>query len=127
MSSQSVIEGGKLPEPVSAGGIAASGSASLPFEVASDALDAGRPPLRVADQPALTAKEETPARNHIGLSLLLCVSALAIVAAGAFFGYDYWTVGRFEVSTDDAYVQADNIAIAPRVAGYISEVLVGDN
>ncbi|MDI7862206.1 HlyD family secretion protein [Rhizobiaceae bacterium n13] len=127
MSSQSVIKGGKLPEAASADGILASGSASQPFEAAPDTLDAGRPPLRIADQPAPTAKEETPARRHIGRSLLLGASALAAIAAGAYFGYDYWTVGRFEVSTDDAYVQADNIAIAPRVAGYISEVLVGDN
>ena len=31
------------------------------------------------------------------------------------------------VDTDDAYVQADNTLIAPRVSGYISEVLVADN
>jgi len=31
------------------------------------------------------------------------------------------------VSTDDAYVQADNTLIAPRVSGYISQVLVTDN
>ena len=39
----------------------------------------------------------------------------------------YWTVGRFQVSTDDAYVKADNTTIAPKVAGYIAAVLVGDN
>ena len=31
------------------------------------------------------------------------------------------------VATDDAYVQADNTLIAPRVPGYISAVLVADN
>jgi membrane fusion protein, multidrug efflux system len=31
------------------------------------------------------------------------------------------------VSTDDAYVQADNTLIAPRISGYISQVLVTDN
>ena len=31
------------------------------------------------------------------------------------------------VATDDAYVQADNTLIAPRVSGYISQVLVTDN
>ena len=31
------------------------------------------------------------------------------------------------VATDDAYVQADNTLIAPRVSGYISQVLVDDN
>ncbi|NEI75020.1 HlyD family efflux transporter periplasmic adaptor subunit, partial [Rhizobium lusitanum] len=43
------------------------------------------------------------------------------------FGYRYWTVGRFIESTDDAYVKADYTTIAPKVAGYIKDVLVNDN
>ena len=39
----------------------------------------------------------------------------------------YWHTGRFLVATDDAYVAADNTLIAPRVSGYISQVLVTDN
>jgi membrane fusion protein (multidrug efflux system) len=35
--------------------------------------------------------------------------------------------GRFLESTDDAYVQADSTIIAPKVSGYLSEVLVADN
>ena len=33
----------------------------------------------------------------------------------------------FLVSTDDAYVKADNTTIAPKVSGYLNQVLVGDN
>ena len=57
------------------------------------------------------------------------LGALAVLglAAGARYGTAYWQTGRFMVATDDAYVQADNILIAPRVSGYISEVLVTDN
>jgi membrane fusion protein, multidrug efflux system len=44
-----------------------------------------------------------------------------------YFGWNYWTVGRLQVSTDDAYVKADNTTIAPKVSGYIAGVLVGDN
>lgn len=54
------------------------------------------------------------------------VGALALAAAGH-LGASYWTVGRFQVSTDDAYVQTDNKTIAPRVSGYLSAVLVDDN
>jgi membrane fusion protein (multidrug efflux system) len=36
-------------------------------------------------------------------------------------------VGQYLVSTDDAYVKADNTTIAPKVSGYLSNVLVGDN
>ena len=49
------------------------------------------------------------------------------LAAAATYGVHYWQVGRFEIATDDAYVRADSIIIAPRVAGYIAEVLVNDN
>jgi len=37
------------------------------------------------------------------------------------------TIGRFLVSTDDAYVQAHSVLISPKVSGYISEVPVDDN
>ncbi len=40
----------------------------------------------------------------------------------------YWVkTGRFLESTDDAYVQADFTTIAPKVSGYIADVLVEDN
>ena len=44
----------------------------------------------------------------------LVLGAIAILAAGVggWFGYDYVTVGRFTVSTDDAYVQAYNTTLA---------------
>ncbi len=54
------------------------------------------------------------------------VAALVIVTAGIYGRY-YWTVGRFLESTDDAYVQADSTIVAPKVSGYLSEVLVADN
>jgi membrane fusion protein (multidrug efflux system) len=59
--------------------------------------------------------------------LLLAGAAVAALAGASWYGFDYWTVGRFMVSTDDAYVRADNTTIAPKVSGYLREVLVGDN
>ena len=60
------------------------------------------------------------------LLLMLGVGVLLIAAAGAYGRY-YWTVGRFLVSTDDAYVEADSTIVAPQVSGYLSAVLVADN
>jgi membrane fusion protein (multidrug efflux system) len=57
----------------------------------------------------------------LGLSLALGVTA------AAYFGYDYFTTGRYLESTDDAYVKADSTIVSPKVSGYIAEVLVGDN
>src|SRR3984957_8432091 len=59
--------------------------------------------------------------------VLMAGAAGAVLAGAAWAGFDYWTVGRYLVSTDDAYVQADNTTIAPKVSGYLHEVLVRDN
>jgi membrane fusion protein, multidrug efflux system len=59
--------------------------------------------------------------------LLMSGVAVAVLAGAAWYGFDYWTVGRYLVSTDDAYVKADNTTVAPKVSGYLHEVLVGDN
>jgi membrane fusion protein, multidrug efflux system len=59
--------------------------------------------------------------------LLTLGSALLLIAAAAAYGSYYWAVGRFLESTDDAYVQADSTIVAPKVSGYLSEVLVEDN
>jgi membrane fusion protein (multidrug efflux system) len=60
------------------------------------------------------------------LALVGIVAALA-VAAGGWFGYRYWTVGRFMISTDDAYVHSDATTLASKVSGYVSAVTVADN
>jgi membrane fusion protein (multidrug efflux system) len=62
-------------------------------------------------------------RQHYLLGL---GAALAVVLAVTFGAY-YVRVGRFVVSTDDAYVQADSTIVAPRVSGYISAVLIVDH
>lgn len=54
------------------------------------------------------------------------LAALLILLAGV-VGVRWWTVGRFLVSTDDAYVRADIATISPHVAGYIANVAVRDN
>lgn len=79
-----------------------------------------------APQPDNEALQPAPSR-HWSRKVLLAGVSLAALAAVSFYGWQYWTVGRFEVSTDDAYVQADNTTIAPKVSGYISAVPVEDN
>jgi membrane fusion protein (multidrug efflux system) len=59
--------------------------------------------------------------------MLMTGAAVVALAGAAWYGWDYWTVGQYQVSTDDAYVKADNTTIAPKVSGYLREVLVGDN
>jgi membrane fusion protein (multidrug efflux system) len=87
----------------------------------------------VPEQPTklLKAPPASPAatpRRQFGGRQLALGALLAVAAAGAsWFGYDWWTVGRFTVSTDDAYVEAYNTTLAAKVPGYVASVLVTDN
>jgi membrane fusion protein (multidrug efflux system) len=74
----------------------------------------------------LVAPTPGATRKDLRKGLLAGVGLLGLVASG-YFGEQYWTVGRFRVSTDDAYVKADTTTIAPKVSGYLTEVPVGDN
>jgi membrane fusion protein (multidrug efflux system) len=68
-----------------------------------------------------------PAKKFNFRKMLMAGAALAVLAGAVWYGWDYWTVGQYLVSTDDAYVKADNTTIAPKVSGYLRQVLVGDN
>jgi membrane fusion protein (multidrug efflux system) len=68
-----------------------------------------------------------PVKKFNFRKLLMAGVTLAVVAGAAWYGWDYWTVGQYLVSTDDAYVKADNTTVAPKVSGYLHDVLVGDN
>jgi membrane fusion protein, multidrug efflux system len=67
-----------------------------------------------------------PSRQAIKRAALALALALG-VAAAADFGYGYLTTGRYLETTDDAYVKADSTIVAPKISGYIAEVLVSDN
>jgi membrane fusion protein (multidrug efflux system) len=88
-------------------------------------MEAGTPDLSA--ELARAAAEHSAPRKRWGKRGLLAATALVVIAAGIYEGRQYWTVGRFHISTDDAYVQADNSAIAPKISGYINQVFVNDN
>lgn len=54
---------------------------------------------------------------------LMAVLPLVLALAGTWF----YLVSERYVSTDDAYVQADNVAISSDISGRVTNVLVGDN
>ena len=56
----------------------------------------------------------------------LLLGALTLVLAVAGTAY-YWSLERFVVSTNDAYVQADSTIVASRVSGYVSAVMIQDD
>ena len=78
--------------------------------------------------PVAPAAAEAPAKKkRSARSFLLPIIGLALLGAGSWYGYNYWTDGRFMISTDDAYVQADMSFVSPKISGYIDKVLVSEN
>jgi len=72
-------------------------------------------------------KTEGDSKKGFGKRVLLPGILIVALAGGLWYGYDWWTVGRFMVSTDDAYVQGDIASIAPKVTGYIENIPVSAN
>jgi membrane fusion protein (multidrug efflux system) len=66
--------------------------------------------------------------KRLSLRRVAIAGAALLIGAGIiWYGYDYWTVGRFIESTDDAYVGGDVTVMAPKVSGFIAQVAVTDN
>ncbi|WP_457151646.1 HlyD family secretion protein [Mesorhizobium sp. P5_C1] len=79
-------------------------------------------------QPAISAPVEAPAKKKRSVrSFLLPIIGVALLSAASWYGYNYWTTGRFMISTDDAYVQADMAFISPKISGYVDQVKVSEN
>jgi membrane fusion protein, multidrug efflux system len=78
------------------------------------------------DKPAVapaTSAGPKPGKRKL---VLMGIGALLAVAAAA-YGVNYALVGRFYVSTDDAYVRANNTMLGARVSGHVAAVLPADN
>jgi membrane fusion protein, multidrug efflux system len=80
----------------------------------------------VARGPADAAAQTAAPKSGKKKKILLGVGALLAVAA-IYYGVNYYLVGRFIVSTDDAYVRASNTTLGARVSGHIAQILPGDN
>jgi len=83
--------------------------------------------FREAAEIAPEAATAASGKRNILRRTALVLALLATTAAAGYFGHDYFTVGRYLETTDDAYVKADSTIVAPKVSGYIAQVLVGDN
>jgi membrane fusion protein, multidrug efflux system len=93
-----------------------------------------RRPAETPDQPAIdepgsaptAAAQSAAPKSGKRKVVLLGIGALLALAAAA-YGVHYVLVGRFFVSTDDAYVRANSTTLGARVSGHIAAILPGDN
>jgi len=58
--------------------------------------------------------------------VVLVILAVAVIGGGLWF-WRHETYGRFFQATDNAYIQADTVTIAPKIGGYVERVLVAEN
>jgi len=79
----------------------------------------------VAD--GLAAPPQTIGSRHSLRRAGLLGVGLAVLIGAAGYGYDWWKIGRFIQSTDDAYVGGDVTDLAPKVSGLIAQIAVTDN
>jgi len=96
------------------------------------AVDAKAEAAEVRGTPASTASaapatDATPPVAKKRRSLVLPIIAVVALIGGGWYGYNWWTTGRFLVSTDDAYIGGDMAVISPKVTGYVAKVDVVAN
>jgi membrane fusion protein (multidrug efflux system) len=105
--------------------IAPAAEASDPAVAATVARGPAETPAPAKPAPASAAPAATPKSGKKKVVLLGIGAVLALAAAA--YGVNYYLVGRFMVSTDDAYVRANNTTLGARVSGHIAAILPGDN
>jgi membrane fusion protein (multidrug efflux system) len=95
-------------------------------ETARRPAEADRPAIdKLAAAPTASATSAAPNSGKRKIVVMGIGALLALAAAS--YGVHYVLVGRFYVSTDDAYVRANNTTLGARVSGHIAAILPGDN
>jgi membrane fusion protein (multidrug efflux system) len=84
------------------------------------------PDVPGSGKPAVDAAAAAAPKSGKRKFVLMGIIALLALAAVSYGAY-YTLVGRFYVSTDDAYVRANNTMLGARVSGHIAAILPGDN
>jgi membrane fusion protein (multidrug efflux system) len=123
------------PEPEAAEGEAArEASVQLADQLRSHVDESKRRPAETpadppseqpAAPPAEAAAAAAPKSGKRKFVMMGVLSLLALAAVG--YGTHYVLVGRFYVSTDDAYVRANNTTLGARVSGHVAAILPADN
>lgn len=95
-------------------------------------LETAQPPSEARKpEEATPGSEQSTARPPAGRMpikrMALILVAGTVLAAGGWFGLDWWRNGRFIVSTDDAYVGAEMATISAKLAANVATVSVTRN
>jgi Multidrug resistance efflux pump len=66
---------------------------------------------------------ESPAKRK-RIRLILGIAAIIVLVGGVAWFIRHRSYGQYQQSTEDAYFQADTVAVSARVPGYVEQVLV---
>jgi len=86
-----------------------------------------KPELEAEPVSAGQGASNAPQPSQNRKKLILGAVAAVLLATVSYYGTHYVLVGRFQVSTDDAYVRAHTTTLAAKVPGYVAEILAADN
>lgn len=82
-------------------------------------------PLTETDAGAQSPPAEAPVADKAKKrNSVFPILVAALLGGAAWYGYGWWTEGRFMVSTEDAYIEGDIAIISPKVSGYVEKVNV---
>ena len=98
------------------------GAGTAKVRPVNDDFQAETAEARPAEGAPAVAAVAAPQEKKGGRRLALPILAVALIAAGGWYGHEWWTNGRFMISTDDAYIEGDIASISPKVSGYVDVV-----
>ena len=75
----------------------------------------------------VTASAPVRRQRRVFRAFVYGLIAVALILALALYGWEWWSVGRFRESTDNAYVRGEITPISANIQGYVAAVLVTDN
>ena len=106
----------------------AQSAVALPLEVAQRPLPKlALAPTAEVPRPAEAPGEITVKRPPIIRRLIIGAVILAALLGAAYYGNNWFVLGRFQVSTDDAYVKTDMAQLGAKIAGYVTEIPAAEN
>jgi membrane fusion protein (multidrug efflux system) len=74
-----------------------------------------------------TSPKRIPSEREVRIRKILRNGGLVAIAIAVLWLIYYFFFGRYIETTNNAYIQADEVVIAPKISGYIEKVEVADN
>lgn len=78
-------------------------------------------------QEAIEENEKPNALSNPKVRRGLITAALFVIIAAGIWYYRHESFGKYQQSTDNAYISADSVVVSSKVAGYVDHVFVTEN